>query len=58
MRRVARNATFDLHCLMLEDKGTGFIGMAFETDGVLGDSRSRLANQESTMGIVAVVAFH
>jgi hypothetical protein len=58
MRRVAGNATFDFHRLMLEDKGTGFIRMAFETDGVLGDSRSRLANQESTMRIVAVVAFH
>jgi hypothetical protein len=43
---------------MLEDKGTGFVRVAFETDGVLGDRRSRLANQESTMRIVAVVAFH
>lgn len=58
MRGVARDATFDFHCLMLEDKGTGFIRMAFETDGVLGDSGSRLANQESTMRIVAVVAFY
>src|ERR1700745_3674147 len=58
MRRVAGNATFDLHCLMLEDKGTGFVGMAFETDGVLGDGRPRLANQESTMRIVAGGASH
>jgi hypothetical protein len=58
MRRVAGNATFDLHCLMLEDKGTGFVRMAFETDSILRDSRSRLANQESTVRIVAVVASH
>ena len=58
MRRVTGNATFDLHCLMLEYKGTGFVRVAFETDGVLGDSRSRLANQESTVWIVAVVASH
>src|ERR1700751_4286796 len=43
---------------MLEDKGTGFVRVAFETDGVLGVSRSHLANQESTVRIVAVVAFH
>ena len=58
MRRVAGNATFDLHCLMFENKGTGFVRVAFETDGVFGDGRPRLANQESTMRIVAVVAFH
>jgi hypothetical protein len=55
---MAGNATFDLHCLMLEDKGTGFVRMAFETDSILRDSRSRLANQESTVRIVAVVASH
>ena len=58
MRRVAGTATFDLHCLMLEDKRTGLVRVAFETDGVLGDSRSRLAKQESTVRIVAIVAFH
>src|ERR1700757_4517338 len=58
MRRVAGDATFDLHCLMFEDKGAGFVRVAFETDRVLGDGRSRLANQESAMRIVAVVAFH
>ncbi len=38
MRRVAGAATFDFHCLMLEDKGTGFVRVALETDSVLGES--------------------
>ncbi len=58
MRRVTGDATFDLHGLMLEDKGTGFVRMAFETGRILRCSCSQLPRLESAVRIVAVAAFH
>jgi len=58
MRCVANDTSFCLHRSMFEDKRSCLVGMAAEANLILSRSGSKLARQESAMGIMAIAARH
>jgi hypothetical protein len=51
---VAGDAAFDFDRFVLEDERPGFIGMAFEANGVFGGGGAQLPGEEAAVLIVAV----
>ena len=58
MRRVADRATLHLDGFMFIHEGSGFVGVAFETNQILRGRGPQLPCQESAMRVVAVRALH
>lgn len=56
VRGVTGQAALDLHRRMLVLEGPGFIGVAVQTDGLLGCGSAQLVSLESTVRIVAITA--
>lgn len=56
MRHVASRAAFDFYRFMFVNEWPSLVGVAFETNCVLGCCRTQLAIQEATMGIVTIGA--
>lgn len=58
VRRVARLATFDSHCFVLENKRSLLVGVAFKARDVLGGRIAQLAGPDSAMRIMTVGALN
>ena len=53
---MAGNASFRLHRSVLEDKRSGFIGVASEADLILGCGSAELTSKESAVRVVTIAA--